>query len=272
MKKNELVKKEGGVKPNGEIKSLAMTLETESQKHKLLEDYIIKQLKKDVDYGVIAMERNGKKFVSKPCLFKPGAEKVVNRTKTIAKFRRDDETWEMLGKQPGMICYICELYNGDKIIGEGRGSASMLESKFKNNPNTAIKIAEKRAKIDAVLATFALSARFTQDLEDMQGNGNLPENTPKTVHFPQNSTKPRKAPEKPENKGKSTFIVNKKAKTRDEYIEILVYNCKKHGISMSRMVEESGVGKNFEDMSDAEVKTVGELTFKTIKEHIAAEK
>jgi len=256
-KKNEMVKAETGgavakVKTNGEIKSLAATLETEAQKHKLLEDYIIKQLKQDVDFGIIKMEKNGKKFVSKPCLFKPGAEKVVNRTKTIAKFRRDDETWEMMGKQPGLICYICELYNGDKIIGEGRGAASMQEYKFKNNPNTAIKIAEKRAKIDAVLATFALSARFTQDLEDMQKIDNYTENATKTVKFPQNGTNPRASAKTPvkakEAPKKIVFRAGGKEVTRDKYIKIITEYAEIKGVRLGDLTDV-----DFPDMRDDEV-------------------
>ena len=72
----------------------------------------------------------------------------------------------MAGKISGLFCYICELVDlKGNIIGEGgKGSHSIGE---KGNPNIAIKIAEKRAKTDAVLSTGGLSDFFTQDLEDI---------------------------------------------------------------------------------------------------------
>jgi len=51
------------------------------------------------------------------------------------------------------------------LAGEGRGAADITEKQ--GSANTAIKIAEKRAKLDAVLATGGLSDFFSQDLEDV---------------------------------------------------------------------------------------------------------
>jgi hypothetical protein len=56
------------------------------------------------------------------------------------------------------------------IIGTGEGSCSSLEKKYESRPrdlqNTILKMAQKRALVAAVLNTFALSDRFTQDVED----------------------------------------------------------------------------------------------------------
>ncbi len=80
------------------------------------------------------------------------------------------------------ITFLCELVNrstGVKIA-EGRGSASLTESNIKGNLNSAIKMAEKRAQMDATLRAAALSDRFTQDMEDpvcrskLSGSNELP--------------------------------------------------------------------------------------------------
>jgi hypothetical protein len=42
----------------------------------------------------------------------------------------------------------------------------MPKEKSSWTPNTQVKICEKRAMVDAVLQTFGLSSRYTQDLED----------------------------------------------------------------------------------------------------------
>lgn len=56
------------------------------------------------------------------------------------------------------------------VVGEGIGSCSTLESKYISRPrdceNTALKMAQKRAFVAAVLNGFGLSDRLTQDVED----------------------------------------------------------------------------------------------------------
>ena len=91
--------------------------------------------------------------------------------KLRATFKKDTDTWEMLGSKAGLVCYVCELWDSKDVkVGEGRGASSIAE---KGNENTAIKIAEKRAKMDAVLSTGGLSDFFTQDLEDMMDTKSL---------------------------------------------------------------------------------------------------
>ena len=61
-----------------------------------------------------------------------------------------------------------------EVIGSGIGACSTAEAKYIRNPrdaeNTVIKMAKKRALVDATLSTFALSERFTQDVEDIAEN------------------------------------------------------------------------------------------------------
>lgn len=150
-------------------KTFKQTLEVEEQKRELLKQYINNNLIEDVDYGTIKI--GGKE--SKPCLFKPGAEKFCNLLKLKAEFFTDLETLSMIPekmKADGVIAFRCDLIHmvtGQKIS-EGRGVCTIAEKK--GIINTAVKIAEKRAKVDAVLM-FGLSDSFTQDLEDTQEDG-----------------------------------------------------------------------------------------------------
>ena len=143
-----------------------IALKTEAEKRKLIQSYIKKQLIEGVDYGPIVI--GGQK--SKPTLFKPGAEKFCSLLHLRPRFEKDSETLEMLPESilnTGVIALKCELIHEDtgKIIAEGRGACTVQERK--GQLNTAIKIAEKRAQLDAVLR-IGLSDTFTQDLEDMQ--------------------------------------------------------------------------------------------------------
>jgi hypothetical protein len=51
------------------------------------------------------------------------------------------------------------------VVGQGRGVAELRETSM-NSANMAVKMAEKRAYVDAVLRAAGLSQYFTQDLED----------------------------------------------------------------------------------------------------------
>lgn len=152
-------------------------IEIETEKRKLITAFIGDHLKQGTDFGKIHVFKScpnhktpwnctNDYHFSKNTLFKPGAEKFGSLFKMRGAYKRDNDTWEMLGSPAGTVCYICELFTArDVLLGEGRGAASVAE---KGNPNTAIKIAKKRAFVDAILATGALSDFFTQDLEDMK--------------------------------------------------------------------------------------------------------
>lgn len=158
----ELVKPEHLVSVTMSSHGLATALTDESKKRALIKTYIQENLVDGTDFGKIKMGNN----YSKECLFKPGAEKVCSLLHLKPIFAIDKEVLPIVGE--GIIPYICQLINrhsGD-IEGEGRGSCSLKEKQ--GNANVAIKIAQKRAQIDAVLRVAALSDQFTQDLEDMQ--------------------------------------------------------------------------------------------------------
>jgi len=77
-------------------------------------------------------------------------------------------------KIPGLYRYLiqCSLISRKTgtEIGYGLASCSSLEPKYSSRPhsseNTILKMAEKRAFVAAVLNTFGLSDRYTQDVED----------------------------------------------------------------------------------------------------------
>ena len=126
------------------------------------------------DYGIIP-------GTDKPTLLKPGAEKILMMMGLRSEFEIVDSTRDF---EKGFFQYQvrCKLYRGDILITEGLGAANTKERKYlKQDPftidNTVLKIAKKRALIDAVLLVASLSEVFTQDIEDMDLKGNqLPQN------------------------------------------------------------------------------------------------
>ena len=128
-------------------------------------DSIVNDFKRGVDYDVIVAGK-------KPVLLIPGADKVTFKFNLMATFKKDTELLEMT-QIKGAIAFICELIDRrtGKKIGEGRGASIVGNGKNCESLNGAIKMAEIRAERDAVLRTFALRERFTQDLEELNGKG-----------------------------------------------------------------------------------------------------
>lgn len=156
---------------------------------------LTKALTKGVDYGAIPGTDK-----DKPVLLKPGAERIVaafgcyprylihekeiDHDREVAWCKRKKK-WdrgkyageeEQRGISLGLYRYvvICEIVNRatDKVVGQGLGSCSTMESKYVDRPrdceNVVLKMAEKRALVGATLNTFELSGRFDQDLEDRE--------------------------------------------------------------------------------------------------------
>lgn len=154
---------------------------------KEMHSLIVQALEEGRDYGKVP-------GTQQPTLLKPGAERIglafgtyprysvieadadhnaeIKWSKTKWKNGRKDT---IEGTSLGRYRYVvrCELVqrNTDAVVGDGIGSASTLESKYIDRPrdmeNTVLKMAQKRAFIAATLNTYALSDRFTQDMEDI---------------------------------------------------------------------------------------------------------
>ena len=127
--------------------------------------WIKKMMIKDVDYGII------KGCGTKPVLLKPGAEKLLIAFNIYAKVDNIDII-DLEGLNREYRVMVSLISRKDVLsIGYGIGSATTLERKFKrDNPNppdlwnTVLKMAKKRALVDAVLTSLGASMLFTQDL------------------------------------------------------------------------------------------------------------
>ena len=125
---------------------------------------IQKTLHQGHDFGIIP-------GTDKPTLLKPGAEKILMMMGLRSEFEIVDSTRDF---EKGFFQYQvrCKLLKGDMVITEGLGACNTRERKYlKMDPytldNTVLKMAKKRALVDAALLVASLSDVFTQDLEDM---------------------------------------------------------------------------------------------------------
>jgi uncharacterized protein (DUF3820 family) len=122
-------------------------------------------LKANHDYGIVP-------GTSKPSLFKPGAEKILMMFGVTSEY---EVTERVQDYEKGFFAFTvkCLIYKNGMKITEGVGHCNTKEKKYINQDpytlaNTCLKMAKKRAQIDATLTLASLSEIFTQDIEDMQ--------------------------------------------------------------------------------------------------------
>lgn len=181
--------------------SLIDSIDTETvvatmQKIATLQAVIQKTLRPDHDFGVIP-------GTQKPTMYKPGGEKICMMFGLTPQYDFMDKTENY---KDGFFAYNvrCTLYKNEQAVSQGVGSCNSWEKKYRyinsdavpegvdpstvksftdrygrvkykiDNPdpcdlvNTILKMAKKRAFVDAVLQVASLSEVFTQDLEDMR--------------------------------------------------------------------------------------------------------
>lgn len=142
--------------------------------------YLMREVLRDGEhYGTVPGCGN------KPTLLQPGAEKIAYMFHFVPTYKvvRSD-----LGEGHREYEVECTLTSRDtgEVVGGGLGLCSTMESKYRYRSkwingkkvreenadiadvlNTVLKMAKKRAFVDAVKSTTAASDIFTQDIEDM---------------------------------------------------------------------------------------------------------
>jgi len=186
---------------NNEINALSIieTVEVDNiantmAKIQQMQNVVKKTLKKGHDFGEVP-------GTSKPTLLKPGGEKICMLFGLNPEYEFL-QTTEDYDKEFFSYNIRCTLFRNRQPVAQGVGSCNSKEKKYRfvnvdtipetyigqseeytdkygrvrykiNNPdicslvNTILKMAKKRAFIDAVLQVASLSEVFTQDIEDM---------------------------------------------------------------------------------------------------------
>ncbi|WP_368993561.1 hypothetical protein NSQ45_17970 [Caldifermentibacillus hisashii] len=148
------------------LPSLAISLEEAKERVEALKQFVTELMVEGVDYGTF-------EGFQKPTLLKPGTEKlcdVFGFSKHVSIVNRI-ENWDK-----GLFAYEVKVTlinkQTDLIEAEGIGACNNKEKAFiEQDPfssiNTLLKIAKKRALIDAVLSATRASGIFTQDIEEL---------------------------------------------------------------------------------------------------------
>ena len=186
---------------NNEVNALSIidsvdveTIANTMQKIAQMQAVVQKTLKENQDYGKVP-------GTNKPTLLKPGGEKICMLFGLNPEYEFLQIT-EDYDKEFFSYNIRCTLFRNGQPVAQGVGSCNSKEKKYRfinvdaipenyigpseeiadkygrvkykiNNPdicslvNTILKMAKKRAFIDAVLQVASLSEVFTQDLEDM---------------------------------------------------------------------------------------------------------
>lgn len=110
---------------------------------------------------------------SKPSLLKPGAERILMLLCLASEYEIIEK---IQNYEEGFFAYTvrCILTKYGQVVTEGLGHCNSKEKKYDSDKqdkymlgNTCLKMAKKRAQVDAALTVGSLSNIFTQDLEDM---------------------------------------------------------------------------------------------------------
>ena len=149
-----------------------LTVDQAKEQDAEMTKFVEEALVSGVDYGVVPK-------TSKPSLLKPGAEKLMRFMGLIPRTVITNRTEDY---QDGFFSYECKVYLLDgrgTVRAEGIASCNTREPKYIKSSgfasmNTCLKMSKKRALIDAVLNVAAISSHFTQDVEDMNVETDVP--------------------------------------------------------------------------------------------------
>ena len=227
------------------------------QKIGAFQELVRTQLQEGRDYGTIPGAGNRK------VLLKPGAEKITVLLGLRSRF-------EIVGKvedfEAGFFAYMvkCSLIapNGE-VVTEGLGQANTKERRYVRQDaftlaNTVLKMARKRALVDAALTVGSLSDVFTQDLEDMEG---IAIEEPVSLHGSAQQIVTVQAQAAGEglatdNQRKAIFAISRKAGMTDEELKALVVE--RYGKASTRELTRHEASELIESL-DSTVKNMAKV-------------
>lgn len=174
-----------------DITTMQAGLNEYASKRKAFREWLLEQMVKGVHYGVvpgcepkldsagniIVSQKRGDKYIQmivtpdqwryKPCLYKAGAEFIIDLMGVRQEYIADVDAAKMLTRgDAAVVAFKCRLLsrNTGELVGEGVG-AGTLGAKGADH-NKTVKDAQKRAMVAAVLNSYGLSDLFTQDMDD----------------------------------------------------------------------------------------------------------
>jgi hypothetical protein len=120
----------------------------------------------------------------KPSLYKAGADFVIELMNVREAYSLALDAWQMLGSPEGTFVMKCQLFSRKtgELLGEGLGARKTGTKKM--DDNATIKMAQKNAKVAAVINTYSLADLFSQDTGEGQNDPELHENPEQVRNAP----------------------------------------------------------------------------------------
>lgn len=154
------------------VPDFAITLNEARQRIEMLQNFVKEMMLEGIDFGLIG-------GCKKPSLYKSGAEKlcdIFGLSKHIEIINRLED-WDNKIFHYEVKAILINKRTG-YVEAEGIGCCNNREKKYASQDaynviNTILKMAKKRALIDAVLSATRSSGIFTQDVEDFTANTGL---------------------------------------------------------------------------------------------------
>ena len=254
------------------VERFTKALTRREENRKALIKWIADNLTQGTDYGKIHVvgkdkchlaregrvyECNNPRHWSKPSLWKPGAEKICGMLGLIPRFPNlnEYENAVLRGEDIKVIILKCELHTPSGFVAaEGTGARRI--SQDNGDINKSLKMAEKSAHIDATLRVAGLSEIFTQDIEDMAGNGQVTI-SPDSQQTPSRENKNTNQPGSPdaENGSERSSSTNQPQRLTSRQYRYILSLADELGITNDKLekrcVEIYGVSVQYLSKSDA---------------------
>ena len=141
-----------------------------------LNAFVKERLVEDLHYGQIKDARTGKILVDKPVLFKGGAQILAKEAQLRPRYEIIHRECDY--DEPFFAYEVeCMVYRNDDLApqGVGHGACNSKEKKYTSQyvdkyfiQNTVLKMAKKRAYVEAVIEAWSASSVFSQDMEDFK--------------------------------------------------------------------------------------------------------
>lgn len=134
--------------------------------------WLLEQMTEGVHYGVPpgCEPRRGvdpRQWKAKPSLYKAGADFVCDLMGLRDEYDSDMVTWEMLGKPSDTFIRRCRLFSRSNGTLVGQGTGARKNGAKSMDANGSLKMADKTAKVAAIINSYGLSDLFSQDFEDL---------------------------------------------------------------------------------------------------------
>jgi hypothetical protein len=184
------------------VRSETLSLKQVTDRVNLIHEVLNKVMVKGTHYGTVPG------CGAKNVLLKPGADLLAMVFRLVPQFKVNQTNLENGHRE---FDVTCSMFNpAGELLGQGVGSASTMEKKYRYRKdaagnkvenediadvyNTVLKIAKKRAHIDATLTVTGAADIFTQDLID-DDDGEKPPIKPPQAKAPAAEAPPPPPPE-----------------------------------------------------------------------------